>query len=142
MSSGTPDYLKTIRPRYGGAEISAKWTVVEANAFTELLRVVGKGMIYGGALFLDYTATQRDSYMALYIDTSGVVAETFATLNKYRITESGGHPLMLTTYDDKSFIYSIEMPYGITFESSLFIAYREAHGGTPNVKLAIVYALM
>ena len=142
MASGTPDYFQTIRQQYGGAKVYGAWHTVTANAFTTLLSVSGKGMIYGGALVLDAAATQKNSYMAVFIDGSSVLASTFERMNEYGHNNPGGYPLSLTMFDEVNFKYAVQLLYGITFETNFRIDYRESHGATPLVNLGLVYALL
>jgi len=154
MASGLPDYYRgvdiayqalsqmIIRPKYGGAIVSTLQGLCNASGWTDILTVIGKGMIYGGMIYFDHTSTQRDSYPALYIDGSGVLGRTFSVYNKNSIVTPGAHPLWLSKYDDVNFIYVLNFSGGITFETSLLFSFREVHGTAPVFTFTMVYALV
>lgn len=142
MSSGHPDYMNVVRPRFGGAIM--KWDIVLATAsdFTLLRRVEGKGMIYGGAVWLDYTLTQANS--EVWLKTDGFVLNdlSFVRLYNYQIINPRSAPVSLNMYDGTNYIYSVGLSYGITFQRSLELGYYERHGKTPTIHYRLVYALL
>jgi len=154
MSSGLPDFYRGIdvafqslgqiinRPKYGGAVQSAGSVVVTASVQTQIISVLGKGMVYGGILFLDYTSTQRDSFPVLLVDGVNINPVTFTNLNKYGVNIPRAYSIAMAVYNDVDFIYSVQFSYGITFESSVSIEYQEEHGTTPVVASQLTYALI
>ena len=154
MAHGLPDYYRGVdiayqalselisRPKYGGAIGSRGSTVVTASAVTDLVSVAGKGMLYGGYLFMDYTSTQFGSFVQLEADGATICKCDFTSLNKYVIDDPCAFPLTLYRYDNAAFIYSVGIGYGITFETSLKLQYDEQHGTTPDVNYNLIYALV
>jgi len=154
MASGLPDYYRgvdiayqalaqvTNRPKYGGALELYGSVVVTANFTTGLAEVSGKGMIYGGLVYLDPTATQASGIPGVIVDGNVIAGITFTRMNKYNVSKSWAYPLYLLSYDDVNFVYSCAASYGITFESSFKLVYNEAEGATPRVYYDFVYALI
>lgn len=154
MASGLPDYYRgvdiayqalaqmIVRPKYGGAVWTIGVETVDANAVKSLVSVSGKGMIYGGFLYLDHTATQKTGIAMLKIDGDDVAGLALDYMDKYSIDKSWAHPFYLLGYDDINFIYSVALSYGLTFEESFEILYEEQDGGTPQVWANATYALI
>lgn len=154
MTSGLPDYYRgvdiafqalsevTNRPKYGGAILAWGSLAVTASVQNTLVGISGKGMIYGGAVWLDYTLTQANSQVWLGIDGYTVTNLSFLRLSDYNILKARSWPVSLLKYDGVSFIYSVGISYGVTFETELVLAYYEQHGTTPTVHYRLVYALI
>ncbi|HUS72051.1 MAG TPA: hypothetical protein VMY06_03220 [Sedimentisphaerales bacterium] len=142
MSSGTPDYFRTVRENYGSADAHRDYKVVTANDYTTLVNIIGKGIIYGGYLYLQAAGTQKNCDVALYVDDEYVFGDTFERLNKYGIIEAMECSVVLGTYDEVNYIYSLIFGKGITFERQFIVKYGEAHGETPNVFTSLMYALI
>lgn len=142
MASGLPDYYRGVRPRYGGARIVSDSKQVTKNIQTNLVAISGRGMTYGGAVWLDYTLTQANSRVLLGCEGVAITDLSFLRLNDYGIDQTKTLPVSLNRYDPISFIYSVGISYGITFESSLILNYLEQHGTTPTVHFRLVYALI
>lgn len=142
MSSGLPDFLTNIRPRYGGAQAESTYKVVTANDQTTLLSITGKGMVYGGFLRLEHTTSQKDSGIWVYVDDEKLSVDTFEALKNYGLDVEHSYAIYLRKCDETNFRYCVALSYGITFESKFEILYSEAHGGTPKVYCRVIYALM
>lgn len=142
MASGLPDYLKIVRPRFGGALRSYDLRNVTGSAPTTLISVVGKGMLYGGLLSLDEAASQKNSIVRLKVDGQYISGPSFYFLNYYGTTIAGAYPVVLTKYDETNFVYGVTFSYGVTFETELALVYQEEHGGTPLIYSEMIYALL
>lgn len=135
MSSGMPDYLRTIRPRYGTAMKSAGSKVAAAIGDTTLLSVTGKGIIYGGIVYSTGTATQKNSIIQLEIDGVQMISMSFNDMDALNIDICGIFPTVLIKFDDAGFKYAVGLCRGVTFESSLKIIYTSL-----NVTDAFVFS--
>jgi len=154
MASGLPDYYRgvdiayqalsqmIVRPKYGAALLAAGAETVDAGGVTTLVSIEGKGMIYGGILFLGYTSTQRFSAPRFYIDGHGLSGLTFWELLGLGVTKPNVYPVTLLGYDEAGYVYSVGFAHGITFEESALVSYYEFHGTTPVVYCELVYALV
>ncbi len=141
MASGIADYLRMIRPKFGGAQFSWGLKNVVANASTTIITVSGKGVIYGGAVILDHTGTQRDCVPHIKVDGTVLGNSSFSGMNKYGIEIEHSMPVYLLKYDDVAFVYAGGLSSGISFEESFSVTYDETHGATPEVVCSAHYAL-
>lgn len=132
----------TNRPKYGGAVGSTGSLVVTASSENELVSVDGKGMIYGGTVWLDYTSTQNNSMPLLEIDGSDIVEMSFGGGALYSIDKPRCYPIVLLKCDNTNFVYAAGISYGLTFETGVKLKYKEEHGTTPDVGFTLVYALI
>jgi len=154
MATGLPDYYRgvdvayqalsqmVVRPKYGGGLIASGSIEVVANVQTNLVAIDGKGMIYGGTVWLDYTLTQANSRVLLGVEGVAITDLSFLRLNEYHINKPASLPVFIQRYDPISFIYSVGISYGVTFESSCIVNYLEQHGTTPTVHYRLIYALI
>ena len=142
MTSGTPDYFNTVRQNYGAAKQATGAFAAVANDITSLISVVGKGTIYGGSLFLDYTDDQSLSAPRLIIDNEEVGVIDFETINSKGLSKEGCYPFYGLIYDMVNFKYTVGITGGYTFDVMFKIQFEEKHGGTPAVKSYLTYALL
>lgn len=154
MAHGLPDYYRgvdiayqalaqqIVRPKYGGALLAWGSKTVTANVQNTLVGIWGKGMVYGGAVWFDYTLTQANSQVWLGIDGYTITNLSFLRLMEYKIDKPRSWPVSLHKYDSENFVYSVGISYGLTFETQLVLAYLEEHGFTPTVHYRLVYALI
>lgn len=142
MTSGLPDYRKGVRPIYGGAVLASGSKQVLANQGTQLAGVDGKGMIYGGSLWLDYTLTQANGEVMVQIDGDIITQLSFFRMLEYGITNPRTSLVTLNKYDPVNFVYSAAISFGVTFETSLTLVYNEQNGFTPTVHYRLLYALV
>lgn len=154
MAKGLPDYNRgvdikyqelnqvTTRPKYGGGIMKPGIVEVTASDYTLLRLVNGKGMLYGGALWLDYKFTQANSQVWLKTDNYVLNDLSFIRLSEYGIDNPRSAPVTLNVFDSENHIYSVGFSYGITFETSLELGYFEKYGKTPTVHYRLMYALI
>ncbi len=154
MVSGLPDYYRgmnvayqalaemIVRPKYGAALLASGTKSVTPNSDNVLAAIAGKGMVYGGAVWLDHTSSQGNGQVRLWIDGVNLSPLSFIRLNDYGILKPRTWPVTLNTYNIVDYIYSAGISYGITFESALKISYDENNGGGPTVHYRLVYTLI
>lgn len=154
MASGMLDYYRgvdvkyqalaqmIVRPKYGGALLAWGSKYCTANVQNTLCGIAGKGMVYGGAIWMDYTLTQADSQVWLGVDGYTLTNLSWARLKEFGILQPRSWPLSLLKYDSKNFIYCAGVSYGLTFESQVVLAYYEQNGFNPTVHYRLVYALI
>lgn len=154
MASGLPDFYRgvdvklqalselTARLKNGTPTSSAGNKVVASLGRTSLLSVTGKGMIYGGLVFLNHTSTQKAAEVIQVVDGDDMVSLTFDNLNLLSVDKVGMYPLVLRRYDEVNFIYCVGLGSGITFETSFEVVYNELNTTTPTVFTHLLYALI
>ncbi|MBA7552465.1 hypothetical protein ES705_45026 [subsurface metagenome] len=107
-----------------------------------MVSVVGKGVIYGGALHVTYDSEQANSIPILEIDGENIATLNFFTLNLYRLNVSGSYPFYMRHYDSVIPRFSVAFSGGITFEKGFRVLYQEEHDTTPTVVCRAIYALI
>jgi len=154
MAHGLPDWYRGVdiayqalaqmitRPTYGGAVRTYGLATTLPNDELVFTAITGKGMVYGGYVRFDHTASQKNSKVRLYLDGNMVLDRSFYNMDKYNFIYPGAYPLVKGVYDDTNFVYSALIAYGMTFETSISLAYDEQHGETFNLYWGIVYALV
>lgn len=142
MASGLPDYLSGVRPEYGGGIALHGNVVVGAGVLTSIVGAGGKGVIYGGAVWMDHTSSQANSIVLLQVDGTYVNKLSFLRMNEYGLYRSRTLPVTLNVYDAVNHIYSVGFSYGITFEKVFTFVYSEEHGQEPTVHYQLCYALL
>jgi len=154
MARGLPDYYRgmdaafeaspqmIVRPKYGGAiqQSGNQWCT--ANAVTLLTSISGRGMIYGGTVWLDHTASQQNAEIMMKLDGGFIFSLSFLRMLQYGILVPGASIITLNIYDSVNFVYSAGLSYGITFEKSLDLGYNETQGEDLTVHFNLVYALL
>ncbi len=154
MASGLPDFYRgvdvayqalsqmIVRPKYGAAVKSAGNKVVASLGRTTLLAISGKGMLYGGLVYLNHTSTQKAAEVILVVDGDDMISMTFDNMNLLNVNIAGIYPTVLRRFDEVNFIYCVGLGYGITFETGLSVVYNELNVGTPTVFAEMMYALI
>lgn len=142
MANGMPDYQRIIRPRYGAAQNVALFKTVTANDQVKLTEIVGKGMIYGGYLRVEHTASIAGDSLFLYVDEEKVGAIGFTALTRWNLSVEHSYPIYIRTYDDVNFIYAVAFSHGFTFDKSFQLYYTETNGQTPKPWWQIIYSLI
>lgn len=142
MVAGTPDYFRTVRQTYGAAKFEGATKTVTANIETKIIEVTGKGIIYGGGLWLGHTASQKNSVAAILVDGVTIGTSSFDDLNKYNQVGKHDMPTVLRMFDEVNYVYCVSLANGITFELLFQVVYDENHGDTPDVTSSVFYSLM
>jgi len=131
-----------VRSKYGAATPTAFATVVTANAQTNLVTVVGKGMVYGVVAYIQGTDIQHDDYLTYDLDGvvyNDVSLEYFMLFNDVLVPGALG---WLGCYDEVNYRYALHVGTNISFETGSSIYYNETHGRTPTVFGVAFYALI
>lgn len=154
MSHGLPDFYRGVdiayqalsemiaRPKYGVAHGIQGQVKVTKNAETTLVTVSGKGMLYGGFVWLDHDASQKACRVNIYTDGNRLTYRMFWELEKYNLIAEHAPVAYLLKCDETEFIYCVGLSYGYTFEESLVVKYSEEAGGTPMVLCELAFALV
>lgn len=142
MASGLPDFYRGMRPQYGGTIYKEGSEAVLPDAATGLALASGKGMLYGGVVWLDAAETQADSEIRLIIDDEYISNLSFIRMLDYGMTKPGSWLLYLNKFDAINNIYSVGMGFGVTFEDWMLLTYRENYGRTPTVHWRFCYAML
>ncbi len=154
MASGLPDFFRSVdvakqslaqminRPKYGGALQTKGSLAVDASVPTRLASITGKGVLYGGSVWLDYTSSQANSAIQMKLDGWILSSMTLLQLKDYGIVEPRSSIFTLSHYDAVNYNYSVGLSYGITFESYLDLYYYNAYANTPTVHYNLAYALI
>lgn len=154
MTFGLPDFYRSVdvakqslvqitsRPKFGGAILTSGFSIVTDGVLNSLVQINGKGMVYGGSIWLDYTASQSNSEVWLGIDGVNIQGLSFVRLKDYRVAEPGSAVITLNVFDGDNFIYSAGISYGLTFETRLDLKYYERHDDQPTVHYRLIYTLL
>ena len=130
------------RPKYGGAVLSAGSAGVWANSSRKLVGIDGKGMVYGGSVWLDASGSQSNSQVLMVLDDGLIEGLSFVRLKDYGVVNPRSAVISLNVFDGENYIYSVGISYGLTFETGLDLWYKEEHGLAPTVHYRIIYALI
>lgn len=154
MASGLPDYCRgidvayqalsemTVRPKYGGALLDSGSEEAWSDRTLPLDLISGKGMLYGGVVWLEYTSSQSNSIVWLQLDGVQINDLSFWRLQHYGINKPRSAVVTINKFDSTNYIYSVGFSYGLTFDSFLRLLYEEKHGTTPTIHWRLVYALL
>ena len=142
MASGTPDYIREVREKFGAGKIATGSLVVTANSLNELLSITGKGVIYGGFVYQTSLSSQRFGITYLVIDSLMSIGSSYWFLNNYNITIPNSYPMTITKYDEVDYQYAVTISPAIKFESSFKLYYQETQGAAPTIYYSINYALL
>lgn len=154
MVSGLPDHYRgvdvayqalaqmIVRQKYGGADLVAGQKVITPSTYDLLLTVDGKGVIYGGLLWLDYTFSQANDEVVLVVDGTILTGLSHLRLSTYGVDKPGAYPVFINKYDGVNFIYSVGLGFGLTFETQVKLYYNETYGRDPTVFYRLMYALV
>jgi len=141
MASGLPDYLKVVRQTYGRGLLKTGTKLAQPSGEKVLALIIGKGMIYGGVLWLDYTSSQANSNVKILLDESDLNDISFLGLNEYGITNPRSSVVTINHYDAVNYVYCVGISFGLTFESYLMLLYNNAYANQPTIHYRIVYTL-
>lgn len=154
MSTGLPDFYRSVdvaqqslevvtnRPKYGGGVLSAGQLTTTGSSLNSLVAIEGRGMVYGGSIWLDHTSTQANSEVWLSIDGLRIASMSLFRLKEYNVVDPGKAVITINKFDSVNKIYSVGISYGLTFETDLGLLYNEKHGTTPTVHFRIIYTLL
>lgn len=139
---GLPDWTRGQRNIFGSARWAGLTQTITANDETVLNTVVGRGVIYGGSLRVDTTASQLQDIVKLKVDSLTVANAMFTTLNKFNMITPESGLVHQTLYDNVNFEYAVAFSFGITFEESFSVIYVENAGNIHTPSGEIIHALI
>jgi len=154
MAHGLPDFYRgvdiayqalaemIVRPKYGAAQNVHGSVSVSPLATTDLFTVSGKGIIYGGAIYLLSQSYQKECEPQLYVDGVLIGWESFEQLSEIEADVEHCLPLYLIKYSAPDNNYAVALSHGITFETSFAAKYKETMNQTRTVNYNAVYALI
>jgi len=131
------------RPKYGNAQWAFYNDTIPVDLGVNLCVIAGKGITYAGVVVCDgATGSHADDCISFDFDHEGLYSPSFFNLNRWAVTKQPGVLGCLGAFDDTNYIYSIILPYGITFETVLRITYYNMSATPAPVKLYFIYALI
>lgn len=142
MASGMADFERMIRPKYGKPQHMPFIGTVYKGQYNDLFTITGKGVIYGGFIYVYGESSQKDSIVHPYIDEdqySNITFEEFLALNLCTVYSA---PLYLTEFDDVNSKYTLCFSPGITFEKKIQLKYLEDTGDDAVCAIHLFYALI
>jgi hypothetical protein len=142
MASGLPDYYRGIRQRFGAAKRVADSVVLAAFGDETLCDVPGRGVIYGGMVYVSCVSTQATSHIEMYLDGTKIEDLPFGHMLYRGVVKPAAKPIYLIKYDEVLYLYVVGLTPGLTFEESFKLRYNEMDGGAPNVNYDVFYALI
>jgi len=143
MAAGLPDYQQNVRPRFGAARFKVEEFFLLAGPMTvSFAPIEGKGMIYGGVVWIKSSGSEANGKVKLKIDGRTLETLSFMNLRDFAVTLPGSYSFSLMNYDNVDHVYSLAISYGITFEESLQILYAENDGENFDTGINIIYALI
>lgn len=142
MSSGMADYQRIIRPKYGAARDFFFLDTIGANIITTLYTLSGKGMIYGGYIWINSANTQQNSVPLLVVDGEILTVLKLKELESMGLDTIYSVPVYLKMYDNVAFEYTVCFTQGITFETGFEVRFHERGGSNPLLWSQLFYALI
>jgi len=127
------------KPSYGGSILASYDGTVNSSTETTLFSDTGEGMVYGGYVYVLGGGYQNSGIVRLYIDGVKLTDTTFATLRDLGKINIGLNPLWLSRYDNVNDRYCVCFGFGMTFDTSIAVKYREQSGKTPTIHMKFVY---
>ena len=113
------------RPMYGEAKNAFSFTQVSANNDTTLINVLGKGMVYGGIIFIATNHSISDDEIHIYVDGDIIFDFNWGRQIRYNFTRPYDCIAWVCKYDNVNHEYAMAIKHGITFEESIKIVYSE-----------------
>jgi len=154
MAHGTPDYYSgvdityqalseiIVRPKYGAAAAKSVSVLVSPGSKDLFTAITGRGMIYGGLVFVEAAESHQGDSANLVIDGVPLGQLSLLYLDRYQAFDPVYWPVVITRYDDVNFIYSVAFAYGYTFDNSFTVRYINNTLVNVTVGCIIHYALL
>lgn len=132
-----------IRPKYGTRGVLEYDGYITPSTINTLGTVTGKGICYGGAVICVGGASQKADTVGSQVDGGlQYFCPAMEDCNKYSLLAQHGATWQLECYDDVNFYYAGSLGFGITFETSFSILYKENAGNIAYVSAKIMYAVL
>lgn len=141
MAKGHPDWFgQPVFPRYGGALLADDKVDGEAGVVTPLVTVGGKGVIYGGHVYVVCPTAHTTDKPLLYLDDTLMTDKSFYTLSLRNIAQSTIYPLYLSLYDTTNHCYGVGISPLMSFESKIELKYDNKGADLVLVYYSLIYA--
>jgi hypothetical protein len=154
MSKGAQDWIARtdvllqtlseliVRAKYGAAQVAVINTVALASVDSTCVSIAGKGCIYAGNFLCTDVATCLNDFYFLSVDGQDLIDWSFNDYYLLGIDTIPGAGMAGTCVDDVNFRYCQISGFGMTFETSLKVKFREAYARTPQLRGHFMYALI
>ena len=130
------------RPKYGAGDSVYGIKSCGAGVDTLVATISGKGVLYGGWMFMDSLVSHKKDGPSIYTDGNQVSALNMEDKDKYNFISPGQASWYLTRYDDVNFIYALAFTAGITFETEWKLIWYNDTGTNINIGYHVIYALV
>lgn len=130
------------RPKYGSGNGVTSIKSCPGGATTPVVTIEGKGVLYGGWVFMDSLISHKKDGPSIHTDGNQISALNMEQKNDYNFNQPHQASWYLTRYDDVNFIYAFAFTPGITFETEWKLSYYNDTGSNVNIGYHIIYALV
>lgn len=137
-----PDFY--IRPSlgYGGGKNIIQGVACGASAWTEVISITGKGMVYGGYLMSITANWVNVDQFKITIDGQVFWTSAWITCLQYGMMKLFSLPLSLFIYDEVNNRYGVTFAPNITFDSSFLVEYYALNAAGCNILVNLSYGLL
>jgi len=143
MARGYPDYFgQGIFPKYGGARRIAGSKTVNAGNTETLFTVSGKGIIYGGEMFINNTPGHHSDVFTLYVDSVLIYVAQPDVLYANGYLSGVGIPVYITKYDRFTGDFYIVVSGGITFDEEVKVTLKNNGANSVIGEYRLYYTLI
>jgi len=133
------DYYKQSANRAGETGIKEIAVLVPEGDETILTTITGKGKIVGGLLKVSSVGSQKDAEINIRIDGHTVQGWEIQQLNNWGITPPACMPARILSYDDATFVYTLDFLQGILFNEEFRISIMINGVDPATCNLALLY---
>lgn len=142
MSGDFPDGWDIVRPVHGAIRHYSGSTIMIPDTPYRLINIEGKGIIYGGTMYADDTASSANSGFYAVVDGQTLFTQSFASMLMLGVHTPLTHPMYLICFDETNYLYVVGLFPNITFEESFQIWFDEQHTRSPVATRDIMYSLI
>lgn len=128
------------RPTYGGANVSIYNDFAPALSATDIISVLGTGMVYGGYFYIADANDHLNDGLGVVIDGTELFAISPNSLLLWGVKSGMNFPLQLAMYRPDLYQYIVLVKGGLTFESSFKLRYHNILGDSAGVLAQAYYA--
>lgn len=130
------------RPKYGSAIATKSDITLTANTPSQLISIGGTGVIYGASFFISSSSIIDLDTIHIETDGDSWGLDKLLDIFERNASKPVSSLLWLTRWDKVNDTYALELGFGLTFEQSLSIIYKENQGRTPTVNSRVLFALV
>ena len=132
----------TNRPMYGEAKRVYGSKLIDPQSRVTLVKIAGKGKIYGGCIFADTDHKVENDMIYICIDWYAVLAYEWNWFIRYNQTRINDFVAWATCYDDVNYIYNLAFMSDLTFEEDVEFEYSNKTSNSVYVGYEIIYSLL